>query len=252
MNKFVLLLLFFTPFLCEAQQMLILKSGDTLHGEIVSTDEESAIIHFKKSNGKTVSIARSLLKHPDEVPVVEAKEKIKVKGWQEGYIIKREHGDTLWGLVKKNTAMGFVESVDFKPSDKEKKKPFRADSIIGFKYEHIVYNYFDCCGWSELIAHGKIDMYRGFIVKYKGMGLTTVENFIFNKKGNEKIIERDEAIKLLSGGILKNDVKAGFYYYFSDNPELMIELQNENFKYRDLINLVERYNEWAKNNPSKK
>jgi len=177
----------------------------------------------------------------------------KVNGWQEGYIIKREHSDTLWGLVKKNKAMGFIEWVDFKPSDKEKKKPFRADSIIGFKYGHIVYNYFDCCGWSELIAHGTIDMYRGLIVKPKCMTIGSVESFIFKKKGgDEKIIERDDAIKQLSGGILRNDIKGGFYYYFGDNPELMAELENENFKYRNLINLVERYNEWAKNHPRKK
>lgn len=258
MNKFVLIILFFVPFFCRAQKMLILKSGDTLHGEIVSTDEENAIIHFKNSNGKTVSISRTLVKYPDKVPVVEAQEKKKIKGWQEGYIIKREHGDTLLGLVKKNMVMGFVEWVDFKPSEKEKKKPFRADSIIGFKYENIVYNYFDCCGWSELLAHGKIDMYRGFIVKlkqsgYSGFGPNTVESFIFKKKGgDEKIIEREEAIKHLSGGILRNDIKGGFYYYFGDNAELMAELNNENFKYRELINLVERYNEWAKNNPLKK
>lgn len=251
-NKFVLILLFFTPFFCKAQQMLILKSGDTLHGEVVSTEEEGAIIHFKNNNGKTVTIARSLIKQQDKVLVVESQEKKKVKGWQEGYIIKREHGDTLRGLVKKNTVNGLVEWIDFKPSEDGKKKPFRADSIIGFKYAHLVYNYFDCCGWPEPIAHGTIDMYRGSVVKYKGMQLTTVESFIFKKKGDEKIIERDEAIKHLSGGILRNDIKGGFYYYFGDNPELMAELKNENFKYRDLINLVERYNEWAKNNPLKK
>lgn len=164
--------------------------------------------------------------------------------WQNGYIIKRETQDTIYGLIKKNMVLGFVEWIDFKTNNEDKKKPYRADSIILFKYGNEVYRHFNCCGFMERISTGTINMYKGTFHSYNG----AVSCYVFKKKSLEAKMISKEDIKPLSGGVLKKKIKKNLEDYINDNNELHTEFQQETFKYDDLKSLIERYNASVKSN----
>lgn len=164
--------------------------------------------------------------------------------WQNGYIIKRETQDTVYGLIKKNMVMGFVEWIDFKTNNEDKKKPYRGDSVILFKYDNEVYRHFNCCGFMERISTGTINMYKGTV---RGYG-TVYNCYVFKKKELEAKMISNEYTKPLSGGVLKNKIKKNLEDYINDNNELYTEFQKEDFKYDDLKSLIDRYNASIKSN----
>ncbi len=167
-----------------------------------------------------------------------------------GYIIKKQTGDTLYGLVRKHGFLGMnVKKVDFKWYGGEDKKSYRSDSIVEFGYGDVSYKYFNYCGWSKLILKGIIEVYDGN-VKQSILSKSSCMAFI---KGNEKVkfINAAEVTGLLitEDSPLNERTKKHFKSYISDNPKLMSELENKRFRYVDLVYLVKRYNEWAKNTP---
>lgn len=61
MKNFILITLFLlTSFFCKAQDLIILKSGDTLRGAITSTDEFH--VKIKRSNGARAVLTQDMIK----------------------------------------------------------------------------------------------------------------------------------------------------------------------------------------------
>lgn len=139
---------------------IILTTGDSLMGRVSKVDSDHSRI--TKSDGTSILITSNMIVNLDDILLRVSEKQDKTKGFQKGYIVKREHADTIYGLVNMH---GFriigSEWVDFKINYEARKKPYREDSIISFRYGDDVWMYFKYCGWSKRIIVGTIDVYKG-------------------------------------------------------------------------------------------
>ena len=179
----------------------------------------------------------------DDIYFKAPKDTISNKGWQKGYIVMREKGDTVYGLVRRRAFMGNpFEWLDFKLNETANKKPYRGDSINAFKYGDEIWKCFTYCGWAKKILTGAIDVYKGQIIR-PGYKTNSVYDCLVFKKGTQpaKFIGADET-KILSGQILKEKPKAYFKEYIEDEKEILNEFENENFSFKELTGLITKYN----------
>lgn len=168
----------------------------------------------------------------------------KAKRFQKGYVVRKEHGDTLFGLIKIHRPLGVIESIEFKSDENAKKKPYRGDSILVFYRDGITYRHFAYCGWTELIEKGAIDIYKGYVsVAVTMPGQNTIQYCLAFKKGSQKakFISEGETITF-SGGILTQKVKNYFKEYIEDNETILADFSRTDFRFKDLQDLVKKYN----------
>jgi hypothetical protein len=182
------------------------------------------------------------------------------KGFHKGYIVMRESGDTIRGQLKWHVFMGNIpEWVDFKTDDEHKKKPYRADSIIGFGNEEIQWRFFNFSGWSKLIVTGTINVFKGYASDVRTSSYTyptgvsgttmttpTSKSTVFAlKKGTEKAIFISSG-KTLERGVLKESQKYELEDWVSESPDVISKLVKSDFRFKDLPALIVQYNEWIK------
>lgn len=102
---FVLMLL---PVFCNAQDMLILNSGDTLRGSVLT--QEDGLIRFANGNGKTSVISQTLIKE-----IVTSKNQFKTPTAGSNLVSASNH---LFAAVVINclgTVVAVVSAVAFPP-----------------------------------------------------------------------------------------------------------------------------------------
>jgi hypothetical protein len=178
------------------------------------------------------------------------------KGFHKGYIVMRESGDTIRGQLKWHVFMGNIpEWVDFKTDNEHEKKPYRADSIIGFGNEDVQWRFFNYSGWSKLIITGTINVFKGYAsdghsYPIGGPGTTmtgtTANSTVFIlKKGTEKAIFISSG-KTLERGVLKESQKYDLEDWLSESPDVISKLVKSDFRFKDLPGLIIQYNEWVK------
>lgn len=182
------------------------------------------------------------------------------QGWQKGYIVMRTSGDTIYGMANEPRIKTEGDWLNFYTVNIDETKKYKAADITAFKYNDTEYKYFKYSGWSKLIQKGIINIYTGQVFIHVGTGMYASSNLklecLVFKKGiqDAKFIGADEAKGIKSAfsnrnqGVLKQKAKDYFAEYISDNPEILKELYDENFRYENLINLIEKYNLQTKTN----
>lgn len=279
MNKIILFIILFTNLIGFAQDTLILKSGDTLQGKIISVDNNHNV-HFKNNNGNTLLIAHNSIRQSDSAI---ADSTMKAKSWQRGYIVYKKSKDTLFGYTKIQTTR-FNEPVKvWFRKDKEVKKgtlefngyPLpTSDTLHFFSYLNKKYKYMNykdeasntkkmfktyIWGWAEILEQqGEIKLSRGFcnvrfsIGQYGG-GRTGTP-CVCLKKNDEPTLLLDDEIpfvpgleQFLANGLSKKD-QARLIEYISNYPELTMKWKDSVIKFGDVQKIVREYNQWAKNN----
>lgn len=172
------------------------------------------------------------------------------KGFHKGYIVRRNTGDTVRGLLKWHVFMGNTpEWVDFKIDEDHKKQPYRDDSIVAFGNDKIHWRYFKYCGWAKQIVNGTICMYEGKvnyeIPSFRLRDRSYSPVYIF-KKGNEKAVFITKAEGEELTGVLKESQKEELQDYIFGAMEVEIKLLKNDFAFKNLKQLIVEYNDWVK------
>jgi hypothetical protein len=177
-----------------------------------------------------------------------------------GYIVKVPSGDTVQGYLKKWGVPGIpVEHVDFKRTPADKRVAYRTDSISAFGYDEIVYRYFEQSDWSKLISNGNIQLYKGAIPStHSGMrpgpsnemGMasytTDVVCYALVKDGKVKFVD-SRATTILQTEykvqrVMKKETLNSIKEFVSDDDEIVNELLSIDFRFKQLPDLIKKYN----------
>ena len=171
--------------------------------------------------------------------------------WEPAYIVMRTSGDTIHGMMSEPRIKTSADWVNFYTDNKSNAKKYKSDSISAFTYMDIQYKYFKYSGWSILIHKGAINIYKGniYVTMSNPMGATGTSSFtipadcLVFKKGDQKakFIGEDE-VKAFSRGALKQKTKDYFVDYIADDSVILKEFSKEDFKFKDLEELIVRYN----------
>jgi hypothetical protein len=190
---------------------------------------------------------------PNNVPVdkdqLALDTSLNLKDWHLGYLTFKNSKDTLFGWVKQDRWKGSpYEKIVFKKRADQPFDTFILDSLKSYKWGSITYKYFAYSGYSKLLHSGAIDIYKGYL---QGNYPNYAPDCIVLKKGisKAKFISSNDAYGVKTvfyqGGILKKEAKYDIREYISDNPELLIALGKEAFRFEDIEESIVKYNNWA-------
>jgi hypothetical protein len=178
---------------------------------------------------------------PDNVPVDKDQFALDIstepKDWHLGFLTFKNSPDTLFGWVKEDRWKGSrFEKIVFKKRMEQPFETFYKDSLRSYQWGKQYFRYFRTSDFSKLIIRGEVDLYLGHVmVSAPPPGGYRPIDCLVLKKGNEPAV-------FIRIDASHSKIKELIMPLVEDNTEVLSKINNVNFSYKDIENIIAEYN----------